>query len=105
MPGNNSSAMVSKISSWSLERWFDIDSENLFQLSRIIQESPDTGSVLLVSRTGQKISRKKLNFELLFAVVWNLARFLAKKHFFDDEERESPDHLDLQRLASLHWST
>ena len=60
---------------------------------------------------GLQFSRIKLNFELLFAVVWNLARFLAKKHFFDDEERErerereSPDHLDLQRLASLHWST
>ena len=62
---------------------------------------------LPVSRMGLQISRIKLNFELLFAVVWNLARFLAKKHFFDDEEREreSPDHLDLQRLASLHWST
>ena len=56
-------------------------------------------------RMGLQISRIKLNFELLFAVVWNLARFIAKKHFFDDEERESPDHLDLQRLASLHWST
>ena len=58
---------------------------------------------------GLQIPWIKLNFELLFAVVWNLARFLAKKHFFDDEERErereSPDHLDLQRLASLHWST
>ena len=37
---------------------------------------------------GLQIPWIKLNFELLFAVVWNLARFLAKKHFFDDEERE-----------------
>ena len=69
MPGNNSSAMASIISSCSLERWFDIASENLFQLSRIIQESPDTGSVLLVYRTGQKISRTKLNFELFCGLV------------------------------------
>ena len=67
--------------------------------------SPGYGTSLPVSRMGLQISRIKLNFELLFAVVWNLARFLAKKHFFDAGERESPDHLDLQRLASLHCST
>ena len=69
MPGNNSSAMASSISSCFLERWFDIASENLFQLSTIIQESPDTGSVLLVSRTGQKIFRAKLNFALFYGLV------------------------------------
>ena len=83
MPGNNSSAMASSISSCSLERWFDIASENLFQLSTIIQESPDTGSVLLVSRTGQKISRAKLNFALFYGMVWDLVRLLQEsKSFF-----------------------
>ena len=67
--------------------------------------SPGYGTSLPVSRLGLQISWIKLNLELLFAVVWNLACFLAKMHFFYDEERESPDHLDLQRLASLHWST
>ena len=83
MPGNNSSAMASTISSCSLERWFYIASKNLFQLSRIIQESPDTGSVLLVSRTGQKISRTKLNFALFYGLVWVLVRLLQEsKSFF-----------------------
>lgn len=50
--------------------------------------SPGYGTSLPVSRMGLQISWIKLNFELLFAVVWNLARFHAKKHFFDDEERE-----------------
>ena len=67
--------------------------------------SPGYGTSLPVSRMGLQFPRIKLNFELLFAVVWNLACFLAKMHFFYDEEGESPDHLDLQRLASLHWST
>ena len=63
MPGNNSSAMASIISNWSLERWFDVASTNLFQLAMIIQESPDTESFLSVSRTGQ-------NWILSFSVVW-----------------------------------
>ena len=44
--------------------------------------SPGYGTSLLVSRMGLQISQIKLNFELLFALVWNLARFLAKMHFF-----------------------
>ena len=61
--------MASTISNWSLERWFDIASENLFQLSRIIQGSPDTESFLLVSSTGQNLSRTKLNFELFCGLI------------------------------------
>ena len=51
--------------------------------------SPGYGTSLPVSGMGLQISWIKLNFELLFAVVWNLARFLAKMHFFYDEERVS----------------
>ena len=52
-----------------MERWFDIASENLFQLSRIIKGSPDTESFLLVSPTGQNLSRTKLNFELFCGLI------------------------------------
>ena len=50
--------------------------------------SPGYGTSLLVSRMGLQISRIKLNFELLFPVVWNLARFLQES-IFSMQERES----------------
>ena len=71
--------------------------------------SPGYGTSLPVSRMDLQISRIKLNFELLFAVVWNLARFPAKMHFFDDEERERVSRsfrstkVGISALVNLGW--
>lgn len=67
------------------------------QLSRVWHQSPSIPN-------GSPDLLDKIEFWAFFAVVWNLACFLAKMHFFM-MKRESPDHLDLQSLASLHWST
>ena len=53
----------------------ECDFSHTCQLSRIIRESPGYGTNLPVSRTGHHISRIKSSFELLCALVWDVAHF------------------------------
>ena len=70
---------------------------------RVNANSPGYSTSLSVSRMGLQVSRIKLNFELLSAGVWKLARFLAKNAFFYDEERER--ERERERVSRLFRST